>query len=189
MEELRAAAGSLLIAAPDMLDPNFMHSVVLVVSHEEAGAMGLVLNRPANVTVDALLPDHPVLSRQRFLVHQGGPVGRDGLQFLHRVPERIPGGYEIAEGLFLGGEIDALADYLDRQRDAAHDHVRLLIGYAGWGEGQLDRELAQAAWLPAPGRVDWVFEADPQKMWRNALRSIGNAGRGLDELPPDVHWN
>jgi putative transcriptional regulator len=189
MEELRAVSGSLLVAAPDMLDPNFMHAVVLVVSHEPAGAMGLVLNRPANVTVDALLPDHPLLSRQRFLVHQGGPVGRDGLQFLHRVPERVPGGYEIAEGLFLGGEIDALAEYLEDQRAAAHEFVRLLIGYAGWGEGQLDRELSEGVWLPAPGKAEWVFNTDPERMWRDAVRSIGDAGRGLDELPPDVHWN
>lgn len=102
MEPLHCAPGSLIAASPDMLDPNFMHAVVLMVGHEAEGALGLVVNRAAGVTVDALLPEHPLLSQQRFPVHNGGPVGRDTLQFLHRVPRRIPGGVEVSEGLYLG---------------------------------------------------------------------------------------
>jgi len=189
MAELRCAPGSLIAASPDLLDPNFMHAVVLMVAHEEQAGMGFVINRAAGVTVDVLLPEHPVLSLQRFPVHQGGPVGRDTLQFLHRVPRRIPGGVEVAGGLYLGGEIDALASHLAARGQAALREVKLLVGYAGWGEGQLDQELEGGSWLPAPFRAEWVFAEDPGPVWRQVLRSLGGAGAGLEDLPPDVSWN
>lgn len=189
MDELRTPPGSLLAAAPDLLDPNFMHSVVLMVTHEEQGAMGLVINRPSGVTVDALLPDHPVLSQQRFPVHQGGPVGRDTLQFLHRSPKRIPGGIEISPGLYLGGEIDALARYLAARPDEARQRVKLIVGYAGWGADQLEGELAGGSWLPVATRADWIFDPDPEHVWRRVVRSLGPEAEGLGDLPPDVSWN
>ncbi|MBI5361556.1 MAG: YqgE/AlgH family protein [Planctomycetes bacterium] len=189
MEPLRSAPGSLLAAAPDLLDPNFMHAVVLMVTHEEQGAMGLIVNRPSGVTVDVLLPDHPVLSTQRFPVHQGGPVGRDTLQFVHRVPKKIPGGIEIAGGLWLGGELDALAQYLAKKPKEARERVKLLVGYAGWGEDQLEGELAGGSWLPAAPRAEWIFDPDPQHVWRHVVRSLGDEAEGLEDLPPDVSWN
>lgn len=187
--ELLTDPGTLLAAAPDMLDPNFMHAVVLMCRHSEQGAFGLVVNRPSAVTVDVLLPDHPVLGKRRFPVHTGGPVGLDTLQFLHRAGDRIPGGIEIANGLWLGGEIEHLARCIADDEDRALGRVRLIVGYSGWGAGQLESELATGSWLPAALDVDGVFERDPQVLWRNVLRSLGNEGAGLEDLPPDVSWN
>jgi putative transcriptional regulator len=189
MKRLVTEPGSLLAAAPDMLDPNFMHAVVLMCRHAEDGAYGLVINRPAAVTLDVLAPAHPVLKKQRFPVYSGGPVGLDTLQFLHRAEKRIPGGVEIGDGLYLGGEIDALADYLAREKGRARKKVRLLVGYSGWGAGQLERELETGSWLPAALQNDWVFEADGQTIWRNVLRSLGDQASGLVDLPPDPSWN
>ena len=187
--DLIVESGSLLAAAPDMLDPNFMHMVVLVVQHSSEGAYGLIINRPATLTVDLLLADHPILSRQRFPVHAGGPVGLDTLQFLHRVPEEVPGGVELAPGLMLGGDLDALARYIERDPPGAERHVRLLLGYSGWSARQLEGELAQGAWVPAPLDLDWVFQSDSQAVWRRVLRSLGGHAQGLEDLPPDVSWN
>jgi putative transcriptional regulator len=186
---LRTAPGSLLAASPDLLDPNFMHAVVLMCQHADEGAYGLVVNRPAEVTIDTLLPDHPVLGGVPFPVHAGGPVGLDTLQFLHSVGEEIPGGVAIVDGLWLGGDLDALARLIAADVEAARRRVRLIVGYSGWGAGQLDRELATGSWLPAAISVDLVFEEDPQGIWRRAVRSIGNLADGLADLPPDVSWN
>jgi putative transcriptional regulator len=186
---LRSSPGSLLAAAPDLLDPNFMHSVVLMVTHESQGAMGLLINRPAGVTVDVLLPDHPLLSQQRFPVHQGGPVGHDTLQFVHRVPKKIPGGIELSSGLYLGGELDALAQYLAGRPKESRRNVKLLVGYAGWGEEQLESELAGGSWLPVRARAAWIFDPDPELLWRKVVRSLGKDAAGLEDLPPDVSWN
>lgn len=187
--ELRTRAGSLLAASPDLLDPNFMHSVVLMCQHTDEGAYGLVVNRPADVTVDALLPDHPVLGGILFPVFAGGPVGFDTLQFIHRVPERIEGGLPLVDGLWLGGDLDALAALISAHPQDARQHVRLIVGYSGWGAGQLDSELATGSWLPASLQTDLVFSDDRQGAWRQAVRSIGSEGTGLADLPPDVSWN
>ncbi len=187
--DLIVEPGSLIVAAPDMLDPNFMHTVVLVVQHSAEGAYGLVINRPAAITLNVLLADHPILSQQRFPVHSGGPVGIDTLQFLQRVPAHVPGGVELAPGLLLGGELDALARYIESDPAEAQQHVRMLLGYSGWGARQLEAELASGAWVPAPLQPDWPFQPDGQLLWRKVLRSLGRHAQGLEDLPPDISWN
>jgi putative transcriptional regulator len=187
--ELRTAPGSLLAAAPDLLDPNFMHGVVLMCQHTDDGAYGLIVNRPAGVTVDALLPDHPVLGGELFPVFTGGPVGLDTLQFVHRVGDAIPGGLPLGDGLWLGGDLDALANVIAEDAAEARRRVRLIVGYSGWGAGQLDSELATGSWLPAALAIDLVFADDGQGAWRGAVRSIGRAADGLADHPPDVSWN
>jgi putative transcriptional regulator len=189
MKRLVAEPGSVLAAAPDMLDPNFMHTVVLICRHTEEGAYGFVVNRPASVMLDSLAPDHPVLGKQSFPVFAGGPVGLDTLQFLHRAVEDIPGGVEIGSGLFLGGDLDSLGSYLEKHVELAQRNVRLLVGYSGWAAGQLEGELATGSWLPAALENDWVFGQDAQSTWRSVLRSLGGEVSGLADLPPDPSWN
>lgn len=187
--DLIVPVGSLLAASPDLRDRNFMHSVVLVVAHGEGGAHGLVINRPANLSIDALLPQHPLLGRAKFPVHAGGPVGLDTLQILHRVPEHVPEGIELGDGVAIGGELDAVARYVaEHPRQAQHD-VRFVLGYAGWSAGQLERELADSSWLPAQLRADWIFGNDAGSLWRRVVRSLGDDAAGLDVLPPDPTWN
>jgi putative transcriptional regulator len=187
--QLRTEPGSFLAASPDLLDPNFMHAVVLMCQHADDGAYGLVVNRASSVTVDLLLPDHPVLGGLAFPVHTGGPVGLDTLQFLHRAEDEIPGGLPLSGGLWLGGDLDALAQVLAADPERAAERVRLVVGYSGWGAGQLDGELASGSWLPASLATELVFATDQQAVWRRAVRSIGGEATGLADLPPDVSWN
>lgn len=189
MIELQTEPGSVIAAAPDMLDPNFMHTVVLMCQHTDQGAFGLVINRPAEVTVDVLMPDHPVLANERLPIFAGGPVGLDTLQFVHRAPDEIPGGIDLGAGLWLGGELDALSAFIAERRASAEEKVRLIVGYSGWGAGQLEGELATGTWLPAPVELDWIFHSDPHATWRRVLRSLGREAEGLENLPPDVSWN
>lgn len=189
MKELRTVPGSLLAAAPALRDENFMHTVVLMCAHGDDGAHGLVINRPSPITVDKLAPAHALLARQRNVVHAGGPVGLDTLQFVHRVPARIGGGIELSSGIHLGGDIDQLAQYLDEHGEDAAGDVRLILGYAGWAAGQLDLELAGGSWIPVSLRPEWVFAPDAQGIWRQVVRSLGDATAGLEDLPPDVSWN
>jgi putative transcriptional regulator len=189
MEELRVEAGTLLAAWPDMRDPNFMHAVVLVCQHGEEGAYGLVLNRPTEFAVHQLLPDHPTLGEARLAVHCGGPVDHTSMQFVHRAPKRVPGGIPLANGLYLGGELEALGRYLTADPDAAERDVRVFVGYSGWGAGQLETELGTGSWLPVPFQIDAVFSTDAAATWRRVVRSAGGPGRVLADLPPDVSWN
>jgi putative transcriptional regulator len=187
--DLSTEPGTLIAAAPDLRDPNFMHAVVLMCQHTGEGAYGLVINRPAMVTVDVLLPEHPILSNEKMRVFTGGPVGLNTLQFLHCAPESIPGGLDLGRGLWLGGELEALARYVSAHGEEADRQVRMILGYSGWGAGQLEAELATGSWIPATLDRTWVFETDPEIVWRKVIRSLGRRAAGLEDLPPDVSWN
>ena len=188
-EALRAEAGSLLAAWPDMLDPNFMHSVVVVCQHSTSGAYGLVTNRRTDLVVRDLFSEHPLLGQSDFPVHLGGPVDHSTLQFLHTVPDEIPGGVPLDDGLWLGGELESLGRFLATDADRASAGLRIFLGYSGWGAGQLDAELNAGAWVLAPPSNQGVFGPDGEPTWRRVVRSIGEAGAELENHPPDVSWN
>jgi putative transcriptional regulator len=174
--ELLVPPGSFLAAGPDLLDPNFLHAVVLIGQHSAGGAYGLVLNRLSPHTTDDVLDDSLALGRAKVPISLGGPVGLDTLQILHRAPARVDGGVELCDGLFLGGE-------------AFRRDVRLFLGYAGWGAGQLEAELAAGTWLPAPPEAAAVFESEPAQMWRHVVRRLGATTEGFERQPPDPRWN
>jgi putative transcriptional regulator len=172
-----------------------MHGVVLVCQHTDQGAYGLVVNRPSAHSTHDVFAGADVLGQldvpelPEFPVFIGGPVGQDTLQVLHSVPKKIPGGIEIANGIYIGGELPAVLRYLLDDVEAAARTVRLTLGYAGWGEGQLEVELATGSWLPAAGDASVVFRSDVTTLWRDVVRSIGGAIGGLADQPPDPQWN
>jgi len=188
VSDMKVAPGTLLVAGPELLDPNFMHAVVLMCQHSDQGAIGLVVNRPIGHTTAEAFPDHPLLGAVDLPIFQGGPVELDSMQFVHRVPDEIPESVPLAPGLWWG-QADAVAAYLQRTGDAAADAVRLFVGYSGWGAGQLEVELVEGVWLPAAGSADLVFDADRDSLWREVLKTLGDAGEGLGDQPPDPTWN
>lgn len=195
-QELHVASGTLLASAPDLLDPNFMHTVSVICEHTPRGAYGLVLNKRSTLTVDRLLPEHPILGQMAFPVSWGGPVENDTLQIVHRFGDRVPGSFELALGLYLGGELDRVAELLaEDDSPAVQDGVRFILGCAGWGAGQLDGELAGGSWVPLALDTELVFgmdrgrPEDQEETWQRALRSLGREGADLASLPPDIGWN
>ena len=189
-ETLRVAGGTLLASAPSLRDPNFMHTVSVICEHSEAGAYGLVINKQSTLTVDRLLIDHPLFRELPIPVWWGGPVGSNALQILHRVPDDLPGGHEIGGGLFIGGELDDFASYVERTPPAELTyHARFLLGYAGWGEGQLEMELRTGSWVPLALNTELAFRDDQEATWQEAVRSLGADGGELADLPPDIRWN
>ena len=147
--DLRVSEGTLLAAGPDMLDPNFMHRVVLLCRHSDEGAYGLVINRVSEVSTREVFASHPVLGAEdapAFPISIGGPVGLDTVQVLHRVPEIISGGLEVAEGIHVGGELEDVARYVVDQPEAARETLVLALGYSGGraGRGRLAAGLAPA---------------------------------------------
>jgi len=189
-DELRVQPGTLLAAWPDLRDPNFMHSVVVICQHSPESAYGLITNRLSGHGIQDLFPEHPMLGALDFPVHLGGPVDHDTLQFLHRVPDQVPGGVSLDGRLWLGGELEALGRYLSEvDRDEAQRHVRLFLGYSGWAAGQLESELSTGSWIPAAPSFDAVFGDPGEETWRSVVRSIGDEGSELENEPPDISWN
>jgi putative transcriptional regulator len=190
--DLKVGQGTLLAAGPDLMDPNFMHGVVLVCQHTDEGAYGLVVNRVSDYDARQVLGEHEVFHGRevpQLPIFLGGPVGLDTLQILHRAPDRVSGGVEVAEGIHVGGELATVAELMLSDPERARRDLRLTLGYSGWGEGQLEVELATGSWLPAPCAPELVFSEDVSGVWRRVVRSVGEGAADMADQPPDPEWN
>jgi putative transcriptional regulator len=127
-------SGVILVAPPVLVDPNFRKSVVLLCEHSSAGSFGLILNHHVTVGMAELLAD---LSSYVDPVRIGGPVQLDTLHFLHRLGEEVGGAVRIFDDVFWGGEMNDL-QRLFQERQPTRNELRFFLGYAGWGEGQLE---------------------------------------------------
>jgi len=180
MDSLR---GSLLIAAGQLLDPNFRRTVILLAEHEDHGALGLVLNRPAEIPVSEIAPPLGPFVAEGTPIFLGGPVQKEAVLILADYAD--PGRCErqIFGGVGFAAPHDA-DDPLSGIRRA-----RVFAGYAGWGPGQLESELAEDAWIIEPALPDDVFTDDPGHLWAAVLRRKGGDYKMLSLMPSDVSTN
>jgi putative transcriptional regulator len=180
---VQSLKGHLLIAGPGLLDPNFRRSVVLVGEHSEEGALGLILNRALEATIDETVPELAALVDGVDSIHVGGPVQPSAIVVLADFVEPDRAGALVLDSVgFLPSEIDP--DELGELRRA-----RVFAGYAGWGPGQLDGELAEGSWIVEPALPDDVFTADPDQLWSDVLRRKGGPFGVLALMPPDPSLN
>lgn len=178
-------APTLLLAMPQLQDPNFHRSVVLLCEHSTEGALGFVVNRPTDTrAAEAVSLDPPLTSDSDMKLWVGGPVEpARGFLLLGDDPDPEPS-QRVANGFYLTASLDVLRRLL--QVDPAEpsaSRCRLLLGYAGWGPGQLDSELAMSSWLTAPADPDLVFGTPPEDMWEQAIRRLGVDPMALQVAP------
>jgi len=179
------ATGTLLIAEPFLRDPNFQRTVILLCEHQDEGSFGFVLNRESGSTLEELLPDVTSLA---IPVYYGGPVQTDTLHFLHSCPAEIPGGMELGEGVYWGGDFNVALEGLE---SGAVDPrmIRFFLGYSGWTSGQLDTELKERSWLVAAGNAKLVFPHDLKELWKDSLRHLGGDYEIMINFPTDPQLN
>lgn len=160
--------GHFLVASPHLQDPNFVRTVVLLIHHSEEGAFGVVLNRPAENTVQELwekVGEGTCDCQDR--VHMGGPVSGP-LMAVHA--DASLSELEILPGV----HFSAQREHLERLLQQTGPQFRVFVGHSGWARGQLESELRQGAWLSTPATADWVFSA-PADLWRRVTQHIGEA--------------
>lgn len=178
--------GRLLVAGPQLVDPNFFRTVVLVLEHDESGTFGLVLNRPSELALDDVLPGWAAAAAAPEALFLGGPVSPDTAFALGRwaAPAPAPAGVAPVLGQLA---VVALAD-----EPPAHDglcDLRVFSGYAGWGPGQLDDELAEDAWLVVDAHPEDGWCPEPERLWSLVLgRQRGPLAR-LAAYPDEPRWN
>lgn len=175
--------GHLLIAGPALVDPNFRRTVVLVGEHSEEGALGVILNRASDTTVDEAVPELTALVDGLEQVHVGGPVQPSAIVVLAEFAEPERSGALVLDAVgFLPSEVDP--EELGELRRA-----RVYAGYAGWGPGQLDGELDEGSWIVEPALPQDVFTGDPDELWSEVLRRKGGPFGVLALMPPDPALN
>lgn len=166
-------APALLVSMPQMLDPNFTRTVVLLCKHTEDGAFGLVVNRPLLTSGRVVINLDPPVSTERELeVWIGGPVDPERSWVLvgAGTDAGTALGMGIGGGLYLSTSPDLLRQVLEPEPPP---RTRLVVGYAGWGPGQLEAELEESAWLMSDVDVDLIFGTPPDKLWEAAIRRLG----------------
>jgi putative transcriptional regulator len=166
-EVFRAA---LLLSMPQLQDPNFAKTVVLLCDYGPEGAFGLVLNRPTEMPASAMVRlDPPVAAGNDLPLWIGGPVEpQRGWILLGDQPQTDF--KTIRDGLYLSTSQALLREVLETR---PAPRARIIAGYAGWGPGQLDDELAQSSWLLTTVDLDLVFDVDADAMWETAIRRMG----------------
>jgi putative transcriptional regulator len=164
-------APGILIAVPQLADPNFHRSVVLMIEHNAQGALGLVLNNelehPAKMVAEELGLTWPGAPDARL--RRGGPVEAQSLWMLH------DDGWAFSETMkVIGGvSVSRSREALTRMCEAREQRLIFLVGYAGWGPGQLEREITQGTWLTSQTSAEMVHEWSPETLWERALREMG----------------
>jgi putative transcriptional regulator len=182
-------AGRLLIAEPMMGDDNFDRAVVLMLEHNEHGALGLVINRPSDLEVRDLVPEWSDLTIDPEVIFVGGPVSQTGVIALARRPASA--GYETVTGW---SQVIGSCGTLDLNIGSGSvlgsiDGVRLFAGYSGWSAGQLEGELELGAWFVVDALPDDAFAAMPERLWRDVLRRQPDELNLLADFPPHPSLN
>jgi putative transcriptional regulator len=161
----------LLLSMPQMLDPNFSRTVVLLAEYGTHGAFGLVVNRmmpePAH---EVIRPEPPMEIRKDVHLYVGGPVEPNRAWVLTNQRELDGDALEVTDGVYLSAAPELIRHALQSSPDP---QVRLVVGYAGWAPGQLDEELAASSWLMAPVQPDLLFDTPVDLMWETAIRRLG----------------
>jgi putative transcriptional regulator len=176
--------GQLLIAGATLPDPNFARTVVLVCEHSEDGALGLVLNRGGELLVAESAPDLAALIDDEAVIAEGGPVQPDALLVLAEFDDASHAAIPVIGAVGLmgdGSDIDDLA--------AVTRRARVFAGYAGWGPGQLDAELARDDWFVAPAGIDDIFDPDADELWQRVLSRKGGHFAVVARMPIDPSVN
>ncbi len=163
-----------LIAMPQLDDPNFFHSVTYLCQHDDEGAMGIIINQPLDMRLTEIL-EHLEIDNQdaatgQQTIYFGGPVQPDRGFILHRPAKNWQGTMFISDDIALTTSGDILTDIA--QNNGPKQSL-IALGYAGWGRGQLEQELAQNAWLSVPASAEVIFDTPVEKRWHAAASLLG----------------
>jgi putative transcriptional regulator len=159
------------VASPELGDPHFSRTIVLLVDHDESGALGVVLNRPSTTDVSEILPDWHLYATAPQVVFQGGPVGRDSALALatrirgHGEGDEPLGFRHVHSGIGLV-DLDAPAELIAGEITS----MRVFAGYAGWGGDQLEAEIEEGSWFVVDAEPGDLSSEDPERLWEKVLR-------------------
>jgi putative transcriptional regulator len=176
--------GHLLIASPAIFDPNFRRTVVLLTAHTDEGAIGLILNRRSETTVEEAVPRLEALTDAEEPVFAGGPVNPSGVSMLAEFEDASEAGVEVF------GDIGFVALDASLAGDApALRRRRVFAGVASWDAGQLENELESEDWIVEPATSDDVFSDQPDTLWEHVLRRMGGSYAVVARMPFDPSVN
>jgi len=185
IEDQKPASGRILLSEPFLADPNFTHSVILLVRHDTEGSVGFTINHPSDTKLNEILVDFPSTNS---LVYVGGPVSNESLFYLHTLGNKLSGSIKIQEGLYWGGDFEELKE-LVASGQVSETEIIYLVGYSGWESGQLERELNKHSWIVTDISTENVFSGKSRELWNELLTLKSEAFKIVSNFPEDPNLN
>ena len=174
MSETTCLTNHFLIAMPALADPNFAHTVTYICEHNEKGTMGIVVNRPLDIHLGEMMNQMKIGDVAEAMdnkqVYLGGPVQQELGFVLHNPTGNWESTINVNDGLAVTTSRDILTAMAHGQ---GPDKALVALGYAGWGSGQLEREIAENAWLSGPADSNIIFHLSAEKRWEAAAALLG----------------
>ncbi len=181
---IQPEAGKILIAEPLLSDPHFQRGVVYLCSHNAEGSFGFVLNKPLDKTLDYFIEP---LEREHIPVYLGGPVDNTSIHFLHNQGDLL-GGEKTNETIYFGGDFE-LAIKLLQEEKLSPQNILFFVGYAGWGQDQLNNEIDKKSWLVSDTSQPQVFNHKRASLWEESILALDKVYHPLTKLPIDPSLN
>ena len=176
---LKPGRGKLLVASRQLLDPNFSQSVVLLIEYHIHGAMGVIINRPSEMKLSAVLPEIEGLRQRRDTIYLGGPVAQDQLVALIRTANPPENSRPVFKDIHVTSSQAVIQRMIENPED--EERFRVYAGYAGWAPGQLDNEIATGGWHVLNADAEIVFDKSASEIWPDLIhRSSAQWARLFD---------
>ncbi|MEL7149010.1 MAG: YqgE/AlgH family protein [Bacteroidota bacterium] len=185
-------SGDILISNPLMGDPNFERSIIFLCEHSDQGSLGFVLNRPAKVTLKEVVEG---FNGSTLPVYVGGPVEQNTLHFIYRTDEASPlqdpleSSNQIGEHIYMGGSFDRLQELFNLYT-LEEDQIKFFIGYSGWSDGQLQKEIEENSWVVVKSpQVSNIFKNSNRIHWKDMMSQLGGRYKMMSNYPVDPRLN
>ena len=177
--------GKVLISEPFLPDTFFNRSIVYLTDHTPEGSVGFILNKKLDLKISDAIAGFDSWNEN---LNMGGPVAPDTLHYLHSLGDRIPGSVSVDDDIYWGGDIDTIRKLI-RSGSIKQSQIRFFLGYSGWSEGQLERELKENSWVILKVNPGVVMNNRGVDTWKRVLRSFKNKYRMWADFPESPEMN
>ncbi len=177
--------GRILIAEPFLPGDYFSRSVVFLVAYSEKGAVGFILNKRIDFSLQEVFVDFPEFDANVFL---GGPVSADSIFFIHRLGDQLPGSIHVLGDLYWGGDFKTLKDKIQKGEIKSED-IHFFLGYSGWDAGQLEGEIKENSWLVTDVDENIILQDTDKATWADFVKKAGNRYQIWENFPENPTFN
>lgn len=160
--------GVFLVATPELMDPNFYHTVILLVSYGKDGALGLIINRPTEITIQQAIPDIKEFKNAASIIYFGGPVNRNNLFALFTSDKKPDNAQNAIGNIYFSGSKDIILSLLKNGDEK--ERKRIYAGYAGWIPEQLEFEIRRGSWKIIEASEEMIFSDFPENIWPSIFK-------------------
>ncbi len=178
--------GSLLIASPNITDPLYKQSVILICEYTSYGSFGLILNKPYIPEIEESVQEMDEILSLKDSLRIGGAMQQNQLMLLHGSEKHRDQTMQITEGVYLGGDFPFLQELIKFDPECK---MLICFGYTGWTTGELEKQFMEGYWYLSTSSKDLIFNSIPEKLWKETLHNMGGSFKKISLIPEDFSLN